>query len=162
MRLAAWKTDNVPATVPNDYTLSDIANLSVGYLDGYPTYTGENENGVVVIGFPKDSFWKHTRASWDYSLIANSLQIVLIVLFINVVLILVIYVIANMKLLKSVKPITKGIQDLSAGERVHIPEKGVLSEISANINRTSDILQKQQKQIHKSYTRFRCGLCCSE
>jgi len=62
------------------------------------------------------------------------------------------YVIANMKLLKSVKPITKGIQDLSAGECVHIPEKGVLSEISANINRTSDILQKQQEQLRKKET----------
>lgn len=148
----AWKTDNVPATVPNDYTLSDIANLSVGYLDGYPTYTGENEHGIVVLGFPKDSFWKHTRASWNYSLIANSPQIVLIVLFVNVVLILAIYIIANIKLLKSVKPITKGIQDLSAGERVHIPEKGVLSEISVNINRTSDILQKQQEQLRKKET----------
>lgn len=148
----AWKTDNVPATVPNDYTLSDIANLSVGYLDGYPAYTGENEHGIVVLGFPKDSFWKHTRASWDYSLIANFPQTALIVLFINFVLILAIYVIANMKLLKSVKPITKGIQDLSAGERVHIPETGVLSEISANINRTSDILQKQQEQLRKKET----------
>lgn len=148
----AWKTDNVPATVPNDYTLSDIANLSVGYLDGYPTYTGENENGIVVLGFPKDSFWKHTRASWDYSLIANSPQTALTVLLVNVVLILAIYVIANMKLLKSVKPITKGIQDLSAGERVHLPETGVLSEISANINRTSDILQKQQEQLRKKET----------
>lgn len=148
----AWKTDNVPATVPNDYTLSDIANLSVGYLDGYPTYTGENENGIVVLGFPKDSFWKHTRASWDYSLIANSPQTALTVLLVNVVLILAIYVIANMKLLKSVKPITMGIQDLSAGERVYIPETGVLSEISANINRTSDILQKQQEQLRKKET----------
>lgn len=148
----AWKTDNVPATVPNDYTLSDIANLSVGYLDGYPTYTGENENGIVVLGFPKDSFWKHTRASWDYSLIANSPQTALTVLLVNVVLILAIYVIANMKLLKSVKPITKGIQDLSAGERVYIPETGVLSEIAANINRTSDILQKQQEQLRKKET----------
>lgn len=148
----AWKTDNVPATVPNDYTLSDIANLSVGYLDGYPTYTGENENGIVVLGFPKDSFWKHTRASWDYSLIANFPQTALTVLLVNVVLILAIYVIANMKLLKSVKPITKGIQDLSAGERVHIPETGVLSEISANINLTSDILQKQQEQLRRKET----------
>ena len=148
----AWKTDNVPVTVPNDYTLSDIANLSVGYLDGYPAYTGENENGLVVLGFPKDSFWKHTRASWDYSLIANSPQTALTVLLVNVVLILAIYVITNMKLLKSVKPITMGIQDLSAGERVHIPETGVLSEISANINRTSDILQKQQEQLRKKET----------
>ncbi len=147
-----WKTENTPAAIPSHYTLSDIADLSTGYLDGYPTYTGENENGVVVLGFPKDSFWKHTRASWDYSLIANLPQTVLYVLLVNVVLILVIYVIANMKLLKSVKPITKGIQDLSAGERVHIPETGVLSEISANINHTSDILQKQQEQLRKKET----------
>ena len=105
-----WKTENVPATIPNEYNLSDIADLTVGYLDGYPTYTGENENGIVVLGYPKDSFWKHTRASWDYSLIANLPQTALTVLLANVVLILVIYVIANMKLLKSVKPITKGIQ----------------------------------------------------
>ncbi len=147
-----WKTENVPATIPNEYTLSDIADLTVGYLDGYPTYTGENENGIVVLGYPKDSFWKHTRASWDYSLIANLPQTALTVLLANVVLILVIYVIANMKLLKSVKPITKGIQNLSAGERVHIPETGVLSEISFNINRTSDILQEQQDQLRKKET----------
>ncbi|MBE5961010.1 MAG: HAMP domain-containing histidine kinase [Lachnospiraceae bacterium] len=148
----AWKTKNVPVTIPNAYTLSDIANLSVGYLDGYPTYTGENENGIVVLGFPKDSFWKHTRASWNYNLIANLPQTALTVLLVNVVLILAIYVIANMKLLKSVKPITKGIQELSSGEGVHIPEKGVLSEISSNINRTSDILKKQQEQLRKKET----------
>lgn len=147
-----WKTENVPAAIPTEYTVSDIANISLGYIDGYPTYTGENENGVVVLGFPKDSFWKHTRASWDYSLIAKSPQMILTVLLVNVVLILAIYVIANMKLLKSIKPITKGIQDLSAGEPVYIPETGVLSEISSNINHTSDILQEQKEQLRKKET----------
>lgn len=147
-----WQTENVPATIPTEYTLSDIADLSVGYLDGYPTYTGENESGIVVLGFPKDSFWKHTRASWDYNFISNMPQIALKVLLVNVILILAIYVVANIKLLKSVKPITKGIQDLSAGEPVHISEKGVLSEISANINHTSDVLQEQQEQLRKKET----------
>ena len=94
-----WKTENVPAAIPTEYTVSDIANISLGYIDGYPTYTGENENGVVVLGFPKDSFWKHTRASWDYSLIAKSPQMILTVLLVNVVLILAIYVIANILML---------------------------------------------------------------
>lgn len=147
-----WKTENVPAVIPGDYTLSDIAALSVGYLDGYPTYTGENENGIVVLGFPEKSFWKHIQPSWDYSLIADLPKTILTVLFINVILILAIYVIANMKLLKSIKPITKGIQDLSAGVSVHVSEKGVLSEISSNINRTSDILQKQKEQLRKKET----------
>lgn len=85
-------------------------------------------------------------------MIASLPQTTLEVLLVNVIIVLAIYVIANMKLLKSVKPITKGIQDLSAGEPVHIPETGVLSEISANINQTSHILQKQQEQLRKKET----------
>lgn len=147
-----WKTDNVPDTIPVRYALSDIADLSVGYLDGYPTYTGETENGIVVLGYPKDSFWKHTRASWNYNFFAHLPQIVLIVLAVNIAIILLIYMIANMKFLKPVKPITKGIQDLSIGEPVHIQEKGLLSDISANINRTSNILQEQRQQLKKKET----------
>lgn len=147
-----WKTENVPDTIPASYSLSDIADLSVGYLDGYPTYTGETENGIVVLGYPKDSFWKHTRASWNYNFFAHLPQIVFIVLAVNIAVILLIYVIANMKFLKPVKPITKGIQDLSIGEPVHIPEKGLLSDISANINRTSNILQEQRQQLRKKGT----------
>ena len=147
-----WKTENLPDTIPTSYTLSDIADLSVGYLNGYPTYTGETKNGIVVLGYPKDSFWKHTRASWNYNFFAHLPQIVFIVLAVNIAVILLIYVIANMKFLKLVKPITKGIQDLSVGEPVHIPEKGLLSDISANINRTSDILQEQRQQLKKKET----------
>lgn len=147
-----WKTENVPDTIPANYSLSDIADLSVGYLDGYPTYTGETENGIVVLGYPKDSFWKHTSASWNYNFFAHLPQIVFIVFAVNIAVILLIYVVANMKFLKPVKPITKGIQDLSIGEPVHIPEKGLLSDISANINRTSNILQEQRQQLKKKET----------
>lgn len=147
-----WKTENVPDTIPASYSLSDIADLSVGYLDGYPTYTGETENGIVVLGYPKDSFWKHTSASWNYNFFAHLPQIVFIVFAVNIAVILLIYVVANMKFLKPVKPITKGIQDLSIGEPVHIPEKGLLSDISANINRTSNILQEQRQQLTKKET----------
>lgn len=147
-----WHTSNLPNSVPTSYTLSDIANLTIGYIDGYLIYTGENKNGLVVLGFPKNSLWKHIRPSWNYSLIANLPQTVFITLFVNVTLIIAIYIIANIKLLKSVKPITKGIQDLSVGQPVRISEQGVLSEISANINHTSDILQEQQEQLRKKDT----------
>ena len=54
-----WQTDNLPETVPMSYTVSDIASLTRGYIDGYPAFTGEAENGLVVLGYPKESFWKH-------------------------------------------------------------------------------------------------------
>lgn len=147
-----WKTDHLPDTVPTTYTLSDIAGLTRGYISDYPTFTGEAENGLVVLGYPKKSFWKHMWPSWDYQLIAHLPKTALTVLGINVIVIFIIYVMANTKLLKSVKPITKGIQDLSVGEPVQIKESGLLSEISANINRTSDILQSQKYQLRKKET----------
>ena len=66
-----WKTENLPDSVPMTYSISDIADLTRGYIDGYPTFTGEREDGLVVLGYPRDSFWKHMWPSWDYHLIKN-------------------------------------------------------------------------------------------
>ena len=147
-----WQTDNLPETIPLSYSVSDIAGLTRGYIDGYPTFTGEAESGLVVLGYPKDSFWKHMWPSWDYDLIANLPKTLLSVLAINTALIFMIYLIANSKLLRSVKPIVSGIQALSANEEVHIKEKGLLSELAVNINKTSDILQTQNRQLRKKET----------
>lgn len=147
-----WHTDNLPKTVPMTYSVSDIAGLTRGYIDGYPTFTGKAENGLIVLGYPKDSFWKHMWPSWDYYLIANLPKTVLSVFAINVALIFVIYVTANSKLLKSVKPIVNGIQALPINEEVHLKERGLLSELAISINKTSEILQSQNRQLRKTET----------
>lgn len=134
------------------YTLSDIASLTRGYIDGYPTFTGEAENGLVVLGYPKDSFWKHMWPSWDYYTIANLPKTVLSVFALNIALIFLIYIAANSKLLKSIKPIVNGIQSLSTGEPVYVKEKGLLSELAMSINKTSEILQSQNDQLRRKET----------
>ena len=144
-----WQTDNLPEAVPMSYSASDIARLTRGYIDGYPTFTGEAENGLVVLGCPRDSFWKHMWPSWDYHSIASLPKTILSVLGINAILIFIIYMSANSGLLKSVKPIVGGIQALSANEEVHVREKGLLSELAVSINKTSDILQTQNRQLRK-------------
>ena len=151
-RQVVWQTDNLPNNVPMQYTLSDIAELTRGYVDGYPTFTGKAENGLLVLGYPKDRFWKHTRASWDYNFIENLPKNTIIILVINTVLIFLIYVAANSKLLRSIRPITNGIQDLSSGSPVCIKENGVLFELAEKINKTSEILQKQAEQLRKKET----------
>ena len=88
----------------------------------------------------------------DYNLIANLPKTVLSVFAINIALIFIIYVIANSKLLKSVKPIVSAVQALSTNEEVHIREKGLLSELAVNINKTSDILQTQSRKLRKKET----------
>lgn len=147
-----WYTEDLPAEIPLDYTISDIANLTRGYLADYPTFTGESENGLVVVGFPKDRYWKHINPTWDYDLIKNSPYLVLSVIGINITLIFLIYIIANFKLLKSVKPITNGIQALPTGNPVYVKEKGLLSDLAAKINQTSEMLQTQNRNLRKKET----------
>ena len=147
-----WHTDNLPDTIPMEYTVSDIAALTRGYISGYPTFTGGTEYGLMVLGYPKDSFWKHMWPSWDYQLIAHAPQTALTIIAINLAAIFIIYIAANTKLLKSVKPITTGIQALSTGEPVHVREKGLLSEVSLHINKTSEVLQSQKYQLRKKET----------
>lgn len=147
-----WHSEGLPAAVPLKFTASEIADVTRGYLDGYPVFTGTSEKGLMILGYPKESFWKHMWPSWDYQFIKNLPKNILLVLLVNVVLIFVIYMTANTTLLKSIKPITDGIQALPSGEPVVLKEKGILSEISENINRTSEVLQSQKFQLRKKET----------
>ena len=151
-RQVIWQTENLPNNIPKQYTLSDISDLSRGYVDGYPTFTGEAKNGLLVLGYPRDSYWKLVRASWDYHFIASLPKNVLSAFCMNIILMFLIYAITNSRLLRSIKPITNGIQDLSHGTPVQLSEKGILSELAANINQTSSILQKQAEQLRKKET----------
>ena len=147
-----WHTKNLPETIPLSYTISGISNLTRGYINEYPTFTGECKNGLVVLGFPKESFWKHMYPSWNMDLIEKLPLRILQVIFANILLLLVIYITANIKLLKSVKPVTNGIQALPEGNPVYIKEKGLFSELAASINKTSEILQSQKYHLHKKET----------
>ena len=147
-----WHTGNLPDTIPLHYTICDIARLTRGYIDGYPTYTGEAPDGLVVVGYPKDRYWKHMSPSWDYDFIKNMPYTVVIVIGINMLLIFLIYMTANSRLLKSIRPITNGIQALPSGEPVNIREKGLLCNLAAKINQTSNILQRQKRDLQRKET----------
>ena len=82
-RQVIWQTENLPNNIPKQYTLSDISDLSRGYVDGYPTFTGEAKNGLLVLGYPRDSYWKLIRPSWDYHFIADLPKNVLIAFCMN-------------------------------------------------------------------------------
>ncbi|GGN65091.1 sensor histidine kinase [Oceanobacillus indicireducens] len=151
-KTVVWHTDNLPNTIPATYSLSDISSLTSGYIEGYPTYTGDTENGLLVLGYPKDSYWKHLWPSWDYQFIAHLPRTFLVVLFCNVILIFIIYIWTTGKLSRSVNPIVQGIRDLAERKQVQLKEKGVLSELAMNINQTSQILKSQERELEKRET----------
>lgn len=142
-------TEDLPSEIPMQYTIADISSLTRGYLADYPAFTAGSESGLVVVGFPKDRYWKHMSPSWDYDFIKNSPYIALSVIGINVAVIFLIYVAANTKLLRSVRPIADGIQALPTKAPAYVKEKGLLSDLAKDINRTADILQTQRRDLRK-------------
>lgn len=144
-----WHTDNLPDNIPTRYTLSDIASLTRGYVNDYPTFTGEAKDGLMVVGYPKDSFWKHMWPSWNYQFIENLPKNLLVLIASNLALIFLIYMAANYRLLKSVGPIVEGIQYLPKEATLNVRESGPLSDLAVNINQTSEILQSQQRMLKK-------------
>ena len=50
---------HLPKDVPRFYNLVDVAKFSRYYLLQYPVYTWEHDNGLIVVGYPKESHWKY-------------------------------------------------------------------------------------------------------
>lgn len=144
-----WHTEDLPEDVPMEYSLSAVSDLTLGYIRDYPTYVGDGDNGIMVLGYPKDRYWKSMWPTWDYDLIANFPWMILKILIVNILLLLIFYVAANTGLLRSVNPLVKGIQTLPTGESVYVREKGVLSELAASVNHTSEVLQTQKRQLRR-------------
>ena len=147
-----WQTENLPGEIPKEYSVFDIALFSHAYIKGYPVFTAKIRNDLLVLGYPKDSYWKYSTATWNYRLIQNVPNFFLTFLISNIFFVFLIYIFSNSKLLKSVNPIIKGIQNLPKDNPVNIDEKGVLSELAKSINKTSEILQNQREQLRNKDT----------
>lgn len=51
-----------PADVPEQYTVADVAAFTRWYLGDYPVQSWVREDGLLVVGSPKGSIWKHDIA----------------------------------------------------------------------------------------------------
>lgn len=144
-----WNTDNLPRGIPLKYSLSDVSDLTLGYVRDYPTYVGDAENGIVVLGYPKKRYWKSMWPTWDYQFIKHLPQTILIAFLCNVLLILLIYLAATGKLVRSINPIIAGIKSLTAKEKIRVQEKGLLSELAFSINQAEELLENQERLLLK-------------
>ena len=54
-----WAFD-LPAEIPQSYTIQDVALFSKGYLADYPVFVWNTADGLLVLGYPKNSYMKLT------------------------------------------------------------------------------------------------------
>ena len=147
-----WKSDNLPDNIPLHYSAAEISYYTRGYIEDYPTTTASRGDDLIIVGHPQNMYWKHMAPTFDYELIAHIPQIVLAFLCVNLLVIFFIYWLSVSGVLRSVKPIVIGIEELPEGKDVYIKEKGLLSDLASAINRVSEKLMLQDRELKKRET----------
>ncbi len=137
-----------PEDFPDHYTVGEVASFSRWYLRDYPVKVWNSDYGLLVAGREKGSTWKMTM---EYSEIfmRNLAFHLKVVLTVNLVIILTVIAYLGYRFYRSMKPLSRGIAMLSRSERVCLTERGSLSTLAAQLNRTSDILERQKAYLEQ-------------
>lgn len=136
---------SLPEEVPTRYTIQDVALFSKGYLRDYPVFVRNTDGGLLVLGYPKDSFMKLTgnyfpiRAARLFPLFVTG------VLAADILLLFLAYYLSKRRIAKSTDPIMTAIKTLSAGKPVSLSVRGELSEIADSVNQASRVLSRQNQ-----------------
>ena len=132
----------LPEELPRRYTTTDVAKFSRWYLEDYPVYVREHPQGLLVVGGEKGS-----RAKYYFSVnesYVKNLLVGLVVVFLTNIIVVVLLIWKNTRHIeKAVTPILRGIETVSSGQPVSLPEKGELAEINRQLNKAGAFLAKK-------------------
>ncbi|MCM1113534.1 MAG: HAMP domain-containing histidine kinase [Muribaculum sp.] len=141
-----WETDGLPEDVPTHYTIRDIAVMTRWYLNDYPVYVWTTDYGLLVLGLPKDSIAKYDlQYSMDWFATLGSRAAA--ILAFNLALAMILALLFGAGLYQQLKRMTKGLKDLRDEKPVKIPEKGIFRELAQNLNDTSQIIYRKNRQL---------------
>lgn len=139
-----WEV-SLPEEIPTQYTIQDVAVFSKGYLQDYPVFVRNTDNGLLVLGYPKDSFMKLTGNYFPIRAIRIFPLFITGILAIDIVLLFLVYYFSKRKIAKNTEPIMASIKTLSTGKPVDLSIRGELSEIADSVNQASQVLSRQNQ-----------------
>lgn len=107
------------------------------YLRDYPVFVWSDENGLLVIGYPPNSYMKITSNYYKIPLFFLGIVVFdLAVLFLA-------YSRSKAKIGQNTEPIVSSIAALSEGKCINLDLDGELSVIADSINKASNIISRQ-------------------
>ncbi len=127
------------------YTIQDVAVFSKGYLEDYPVFVRRMEDGLLVLGYPKNSFMKITGNYFPVRAVKLFPLFVTGILAADISLLFLAYFLSKRKISKNTEPIMASIKTLSTGKPVDLLIYGELSEIADSVNQASKILNRQNE-----------------
>jgi len=134
---------NLPEEIPREYTIQDIAMFSKGYLKDYPVFVWSDENGLLVIGYPKNSYMKITSNYYPMDVLRKILLFFPGIIVFDLAALFLAYSHSKAKISKNTEPIISSIATLSEGRSINLTLNGELSEIADSINKASYIINRQ-------------------
>ncbi len=136
---------NIPEDIPGDYTIQDVALFSKGYLKNYPVFVWNTEEGLLVLGYPKNSYTKLMSNYFSIHAIQTLPFYITGMLAADFLFLFLAYYFSKRKILRSTDPIIDAIEMLSNGKPVSLSVGGDLSEVAGSINKASRILSRQNQ-----------------
>ena len=139
-----WTLD-VPEEVPQNYNIQDVALFSKGYLEDYPVFIWNTDEGLLVLGYPKDSYMKLTSNYYSIEAIQKIPLYVIGMLGMDALCLFLAYYFSKRRIIQNTEPIVEAIETLADGKPASLHIDGELSEIAGSVNKASQIISRQNE-----------------
>ncbi len=139
-----WET-GAPDEIPEHFTIQDVAVFAKGYLAGYPVFIRNTDDGMLILGYPQDSYMKLTSNYYSLRYIKTLPFFVIGILAVDFAILFMAYCYSKRIIMKNTEPIIASIVTLGNGKPTSLSMRGELSGIAYSINKASDILSRQNQ-----------------
>ncbi len=135
----------VPLEIPHHFSIGDIAQFSKGFLCDYPVFVRPLDQGLLVLGYPKNSFFKFTTNYYPMQALQRLLWFVPSLFIVDGLLIFGIYILSKRQIFHKSEPIIEAMAHLAKGETCDVRPSGELAPIAQSLNEVSQLLSQQNQ-----------------
>ena len=139
-----WTLD-VPEEIPRKYNIQDVALFTKGYLKDYPVFVWNTDEGLLVLGYPKDSYMKLTGNYYSIEAIRKLPFYGAGMLVVDVLCLFLAYYVSKRRIIQNTGPLAEAIETLADGKPASLHIDGELAEIADSVNKASFLLSRQNE-----------------
>lgn len=138
--------EGAPEEVLRPYSMTDVAVFSrMGYLDDYPCFVWRHDDGLLVTGFPKDSYVRNVIDYLPQQSMKNWPLYILLIFFTDAAVLFFVYAASKRRVVASTAPMIEALDALAHEKPAHVQLKGSLRDVGEIINATSAIMWRKDQ-----------------
>lgn len=137
-----WE-QNAPDDAPRAFSPTDAAMAAhYGNVADYPAFFWDRDDGLLIVGFPKDTYW-HMALSFPVSTMRNLPLYVLLLFAVDLAIFFAAYALSRRRTQRAVAPILRALDGLSEGRPSTLHLKGDLHDVGERITDASALIEQK-------------------